>query len=112
MNFKKAINSNDANEWIEAMNDEIDLIKNNDVWELIDLPTQRKAIGCKWVLRMKLKVDGSLDKYKARLLAERVQQPGIDFVAKFVSVRIIMSIIAKMDLELHQLDVKMAFLNE
>jgi hypothetical protein len=108
LNFKEAINSNDANEWIEAINDEINSIKNNDVWELTNLPIQRKAIRCKWVLRKKFKADGSLDKYKARLVAKRfTQQPGIDFVdtyspvAKFASVRIIMSIVAKMDLELH-----------
>jgi hypothetical protein len=59
LNFKEAINSNDANEWIKAMNDEINSIKNNDVWELTDLPIQRKAIGCKWVLRKKFKADGS-----------------------------------------------------
>jgi hypothetical protein len=47
LNFKEAINSNDANEWIEAMNDEINSIKNNDVWRLTNLPIQRKAIGCK-----------------------------------------------------------------
>jgi hypothetical protein len=47
LNFKKAINNNDANKWIEAMNDEINSIKNIDVWERTNLLTQRKAIGCK-----------------------------------------------------------------
>jgi vacuolar-type H+-ATPase catalytic subunit A/Vma1 len=96
MNFKEAMNSNDANEWIEAM---------NDVWELTNLTTQRKTIRCKWVLKKKFKADGSLDKHKARLVAKRfTQQLGTDFVdtyspiVKFTSVRIIMSIIAKMDL--------------
>jgi hypothetical protein len=98
------------------MNDEINLIKNNDVWELTYLLTQRKAIGCKWILRKKFKVDGSLDKYKDRLIVKGfTQQPSMDFVdtyspvAKFVLVRIIMSIVGKMDLELHQLDVKRHF---
>jgi hypothetical protein len=114
LNFKEAINSNDANEWIEAMNDEINSIK----IKLTNLLTQRKAIGCKWILKKKFKVDGNLDKYKVRLVAKGfTQQLNIDFidayslVAKFASVRIIMSIVAKMDLELHQLDVKTAFLN-
>lgn len=72
----------------------------------------------KWILRKKFKVDGSLKKYKARLVAKGfTQQPGIDFVdtyspvAKFASIRILMAVIAKMDLELNQLDVKTAFLN-
>ena len=74
MNFKEAINNNDANEWIKVMNDEINSIKNNDVCELTDLPTQRKAIRCNWVLRKKFKANGSLDKYKARLVAKGFTQ--------------------------------------
>uniref|UniRef100_A0A2N9F2S2 CCHC-type domain-containing protein n=1 Tax=Fagus sylvatica TaxID=28930 RepID=A0A2N9F2S2_FAGSY len=80
------------------------------------LPTGRKLVGCKWVLRKKYKADGSLDKYKARLVAKGfTQQPGVDFVdtyspvAKFASVRIIMVVATRLDLELHQLDVKTAF---
>ena len=109
---------NDVDKWFDTMNDKLDSINKNDVWELIDLLYQRKAIGCKWVLKKKLKADGSLDKYRARLVAKGfTQQPGVDFVdtyssiAKFTSIRIIVSIIAKMDLELHQLDVKTTFLN-
>ena len=79
---------------------------------------EEKAIGCKWVLRMKFKADGSLDKYKVRLVAKGfTQQPSVDFVdtyspvAKFASNRIITFVVVIMDLELHQLDVKTAFLN-
>jgi hypothetical protein len=80
------------------------------------LPASRKLVGCKWVLRNKYKADGSLNKYNARLVAkEFTQQPGVDFVdtyssvAKFALVRIIMVVAARLDLELHQLDVKIAF---
>uniref|UniRef100_A0A2N9FQW6 CCHC-type domain-containing protein n=1 Tax=Fagus sylvatica TaxID=28930 RepID=A0A2N9FQW6_FAGSY len=79
----------------------------------------RKLVGCKWLLRKKYKTNGSLDKYKARLVAKGfTQQPGVDFVdiyspvAKFASVQIIMVVAARLDLELHQLDVKTVFLNE
>jgi hypothetical protein len=65
MNFKESMNSIDVDKWIEAMNDKIDSIRNNDVWELTDLPSQRKAIGCKWVLRKKFKANGSLDKIQS-----------------------------------------------
>ena len=116
--FMEAVNSSDADQWLQAMKEELDSINKNDVWDLVDLPKERKVIGCKWVLKKKLKVDGSLDKYKAKLVAKGfTQQPGIDFVdtyspvAKFTSIRILMSVVAKMDLELHQLNVKMAFLN-
>ena len=117
-NFSEAVNSIDSDKWLEAMKDEIESINKNNVWELTDLPKDRKAIGCKWVLRRKFKVDGSLERYKARLVAKGYnQQPGVDFVdtyslvVRFTSVRIIMSIVARMNLELHQLDVKTAFLN-
>jgi hypothetical protein len=100
------------------MYEELDSISKNEFWDLTELPTGRKPVGCKWVLRKKYKVDGSLDKYKARLVAKGfTQQPGVDFVdtyspvAKFGSVRIIMVVAARLDLELHQLDVKIAFLN-
>jgi hypothetical protein len=82
------------------------------------LSTGRKPVGCKWVLRKKYKADGSLDKYKTRLVAKGfTQQPGVDFmdtyspVAKFASVRIIMVVATRLDLKLYQLDVKTVFLN-
>ena len=66
----------------------------------------------------KLKTDGSLDRYKVRLVTKGyTQQPGINFVdtyspvEKFTSIQILMTIIARMDFELHQLDVKPTFLN-
>jgi hypothetical protein len=107
-NFKKAVSSHDAKKWIEAMNEELESIQKNDVWELTYLPSQRKMIGCKWVLRKKFKAYGNLDKYKARFVAKGfTQQPGVDFVdtyshvAKFTLMKIIMSIVAKMDSKSH-----------
>jgi hypothetical protein len=52
------------------MNDELNSINKNDVWELTYLPPQRKAIGRKWVLRKKFKTDGSLNKYKVMLVGK------------------------------------------
>ena len=84
----------------------------------MELPTNRKAIGRKWILKRKFKCDSSIEKYKARLVAKGfTQKPGIDYeetyspVAKFTSIRILMSIVAALDLELYQMDVKTAFLN-
>ena len=117
-NFAKAMESHDAKQWLKAMHEELDSISKNEVWDLTKLSTGRKPIGCKWVLRKKYKVDGSLDKYKVRLVAKGfTQQPGVDFVdtyslvAKFALVRIIVVVAARLDLELHQLDIKIAFLN-
>ena len=117
-NYEQAMVHNDSKQWQDAMMDELESIKKNDVWELTALPDGRKVIRCKWVLRKKFKADSSLEKYKARLVAKGfTQQSSVDFVdtyspvAKFASNRIIMSVVATMDLELHQLDVETTFLN-
>jgi len=90
----------------------------NQVWNLVDLPLGRKAIGNKWILKIKRKADGSIERYKARLVAKGyTQQEGIDYeetfspVVRFTSIRLILAIVAHLDLELHQMDVKTAFLN-
>ena len=100
------------------MKDEIDSMAKNDVWELVDLPPGRKAIGNKWVLKIKRKADGSIDKFKARLVAKGyTQKEGIDYeetfspVVSFASIRLILAIVAHLNLELFQMDVKTTYLN-
>ncbi|KAA0055481.1 hypothetical protein E5676_scaffold314G00540 [Cucumis melo var. makuwa] len=92
----RRLSSVDVNLWQEAINDEMDSLESNRTWHLVDLPLGCKAIGCKWVLRKKLKPDGSVDKYKARLVAK-------GFSADIYSC-------SKQSL-IHQMDVKTAFLN-
>lgn len=118
LTYREAISSSDSNKWKQAMEEELESINKNEVWELVDLSKDRKPIGCKWVLKKKLKLDGTIDIYKARLVAKGfTQKEGIDYeetyssVAKFTSIRILMSIVAHLDLELHQMDVKTTFLN-
>ena len=93
-------------------------MESNRVWDLVDLPLGRKTIGKKWVLNIKHKVDGTIDRYKTRLIAKGcTQQEGIDYeetflpMVRFASIRFILAIVAGMDLELHQMDVKTTFLN-
>ena len=69
-NLKEALTSLDAIFWKEAVNDEMESLISNRTWKLVDLPSGCKTIGCRWVLRKKLKPDGSIDKFKTRLVAK------------------------------------------
>ena len=62
------------------MKDQLRMIEKNDTWELVDIPQHRKVIGVKWVYRTKLNTDGSINKYKARLVMKWYSQVfGVDF---------------------------------
>ena len=70
----------DAGEWYAAVQDKFQALLDNGAFELVQLPSGRKAIGCRWVFKLKRKADGSVDKYKARLVAKGFsQRPGLDF---------------------------------
>ena len=116
--LNEAMASRDVAFWKEAIQSEIDSIMHNDTWELTDLPPGCKALGCKWILKRKMKVDGSIDKYKARLVIQGFRQKeGIDFfdtyapVARISTIRLLLALAAIHDLVIHQMDVKTAFLN-
>ena len=73
-NLKKALISLDAIFWKEAVNDDMKSLISNRTWKLVDLPSGCKTIGCQWVLRKKWKPDGSIDKFKARLVAKALNK--------------------------------------
>ncbi|KAK4410977.1 Retrovirus-related Pol polyprotein from transposon RE2 [Sesamum angolense] len=67
--------------WVQAMEEEIKMIEKNNTWELADRPKDKEVIGVKWIYKMKLNADGSIQKHKARLVAKGYSQlPG--FIAK------------------------------
>ncbi|RVW89978.1 Retrovirus-related Pol polyprotein from transposon TNT 1-94 [Vitis vinifera] len=78
--------SSDSEKWIEAMKDEMKSMKDNGVWDLVELSEGVKSIGCKWIFKTKHDSKGNI-------------------------VRVIMTLVTHYDLELHQMDVKTAFLN-
>ncbi|KAG7599574.1 Zinc finger CCHC-type superfamily [Arabidopsis suecica] len=68
--FSEAMTSNNVIFWKEAVNDKIDSIIGNNTWFLTDLPPSCKPLGCKWIFKKKIKVDGTIDKLKARLVVQ------------------------------------------
>ncbi|KAH9679437.1 hypothetical protein KPL71_026134 [Citrus sinensis] len=118
INFHQAMQSSNSYKWIEAMNEEYKSMQDNKVWELISLPSGVKPIGCKWIFKTKRDSNGNVERYKERLVAKGfTQKEGIDYKETFSPVstkdsfRTIMALVAHFDLELHQMDVKTAFLN-
>jgi len=87
------------------MKDEIDLMARNKVQELVDLPPQRKSIGNKWVFKIKHRENGSIDKFKAHLVAKVFTQiESIDYeetfspMVRFASIRLLLALVAHLEL--------------
>ncbi|KAH9671725.1 hypothetical protein KPL70_017462 [Citrus sinensis] len=116
--YNEALIDRDVEFWKKAMNQEMDSMYSNKVWELVEAPNGVKPIGCKWIYKRKRGVDGRVETFKARLVAKGfTQKEGIDYeetffpVAMLKSIRILLSIAAMLDYEIWQMDVKTAFLN-
>jgi len=108
----------DSKEWREAMKVEMDAPEKNETWELVELPKEKKLVGCKWVFTVKYKVNGTLERYKTRLVANGYTQIyGIDYletfspVAKMNTIRILLSLAANYGWSLQQFDVNFFFLH-
>ena len=97
------------------MEEEKESMKTNRVWELVDPPKGCKPIDHKWILKIKHKADRTIERYKTHLITKGyTHQEEIDYeetfspVVIFTSIRLILAIVASLDLELHQMDVKTA----
>ena len=93
-------------------------LKENEVWEMVELPKDRKTVGSKWVYKLKSGPDGSTERYKARLVAQGFSQKyGNDYDETFCPVvrleflRTMIALAMQHGLILHQVDVTTAFLN-
>ncbi|XP_057252225.1 retrovirus-related Pol polyprotein from transposon RE1 [Beta vulgaris subsp. vulgaris] len=105
-------------EWQQAMTNEISALEKNGTWTMEPLPAGKKALGSKWVYKIKYNSDGSIERFKARLVVfGNHQTEGLDYtetfapVAKMVTVRAFLAIAASKNWELHQMDVHNAFLH-
>lgn len=104
--------------WKPAMDEEYTTLIKNHTSDIVPLPQGKTPIGCKWVLRVKLNPNGSLNKYKARLVSKGFNQtPGFDFsdtfspVVKPIIVRLILSIALSKGWSIRQQDINNAFLS-
>lgn len=92
-------------------------IMQNNVWEVVPRLTGKAVIGSCWIYKIKHDGDGNIKKYKERLVAKGFSQEGIDYeetfapVARYTSIRVVISLVAQMGWKLQQMDVKMMFLN-
>jgi hypothetical protein len=114
IHFDDAVKSE---KWRTAMDVEMEAIKRNGMWELMELPAGGKKVGVKWVYKTKLNEHGAVDKYKARLVVKGYsQQYGVDYtevfapVARMETIRLVVALAAQRGWTIYQLDVKSAFL--
>ena len=104
--------------WRSAMIEEMDALTDNGTWDLVRLPVGKKAIGFRWVFTVKVNPNGSIAWLKARLVAKGYTQTyGVDYfdtfslVRKLTSIRLCISLAAIPGWDIHQLDIKKAFLH-
>jgi hypothetical protein len=104
--------------WKDAMIEEYESILKNDVWEVVPRPQGKSVVTSKWIYKIKHAADGNVEKFKARFVARGFsQKEGIDYdeifapVARYTSIRVIISLASVFYWKLHQMDVKTAFLN-
>ncbi|RVW45771.1 Retrovirus-related Pol polyprotein from transposon RE1 [Vitis vinifera] len=102
--------------WKAAMNEEMKSLQKNETWELVECPPGKKPVGCRWIYTVKYKADGSIERFKVRLVVKGYTQTyGIDYtetfapVAEINIVRVLLSLATNLDWPLQQFDVKMPF---
>ncbi|GJW26677.1 retrotransposon protein, putative, ty1-copia subclass [Tanacetum coccineum] len=117
-NYKAALLDPESKKWLDAMNVEMQSMKDNDVWVLVELPPNARTVSSKWFFKKKTNMDGAVYVFKAHLVAKGFTQTyGVDYeetfspVADIRAIRILLAIAAYYDYEIWQMDVKTAFLN-
>jgi hypothetical protein len=105
-----AFPSPDADLWKEVVRSEMESIMSNGTWEVVDRLYGCKPIGCKWVFKKKLRLDATIERYKARLVVKGyTQKEGEDFfdtyspVARLTTIRTLLSVAASYGLIVHQI---------
>ena len=118
VSYQEATTGPDKRKWETAMETEMTSLRENHVCDLVNLPVGKKTVGSKWVYKVKTGADGSVQRYKARLVAQGfTHQYGTDFdetfcpVVRQESLQLLMALSVRYGLSIHQVDVTTAFLN-
>ena len=113
------MDDSDKDKWQDAMNQEMESMYSNSVWELVDPPEDVRPIGCKWIFKSKRGIDGKIETFIDRVVEKGyTQKEGVDYeetfspIAMLKSICILLSIAACLNYEIWKMDVKMAFLND
>ena len=118
--YARAMQCPNAPQWAQAMEEELDQLIKNETWILVpknEIQPGHRALGGKWVYKVKRDVNGDIARFKARWLVKSyLQQFGVDFDQTFAAVvkpmafRVLFAIAEYYDLDIDQMDVKTAFL--
>ena len=116
--FREAVGKEDGEFWREAALSELQSLMENGTWEVVDAPAGCKALRSQWVFTIKHNSDGTVERYKARLVADgRGQRMGVDYHEVFsptfkpATLRVILALAATHDLHLRSIDFSSAYLN-
>ena len=114
---REAMQGPHSEKWKRAMESEMDSLKENGVYEIVDRPAGKKAVKSKWVFCVKTNEPREVEKYKARVVAKGLSQvEGIDYdqtfssTMRFESIRRLVAMGASKGMKMHQMDVTTAFL--
>ena len=115
--YRQARKSPHWDDWKRAMDDEMESLQENDVWDVVERPKHRNVVACRWVFKAKANQHGDLERFKARLVAKGfLQNMGVDYdeifspVVRQDSLRFLLAISAAKGWKPRQLDIKTAFL--
>ena len=116
--LKEALQRSDADRWYHAALEEVESLIENGTFTVRERKPGDKPIGARWVLRVKRKADGSIERYEGRVVAKGYsQRPGFDYTetfaptAKWAALRAIFATAALRDMEIESVDISSAFLN-
>ena len=116
--YRDAIKTKERRNWLNAMSDEIEEMKNHNAWTLVQMPLDKNVIDSRWVFKTKYDYNSNTKRFRARLVAKEFnQEPGIDYdqvfapVGSKITFRLFLSICTNLKIGIIHLDIKTAFLN-